>query len=175
MRKLITSILVAMFSVVAVQTAQAQFTKVGVGLMYGTEIEQPGLRVDGVYQINEEFRAVADLGFYLPDKSDFGGGNTVTVTWWELNLNGNYIFHTDAESGLNAYALAGLNFLNFKVESEGQFGSGSSSDSEVGLNIGAGAEYALDFGDLFGELKYVIGDADQLNIGVGVRFGIGGN
>lgn len=41
MRKLITSILVALFSVVAVQTAQAQFTSVGVGLMYGTEIEQP--------------------------------------------------------------------------------------------------------------------------------------
>ncbi|MEX0724466.1 MAG: outer membrane beta-barrel protein [Gracilimonas sp.] len=174
MRKLITSILVAIFSVIAVQTAQAQFTNIGVGLMYGTEIEQPGLRVDGVYQINEEFRAVADLGIFLPDKYDTGGGNTTTASWWELNFNGNYLFHNDAETGVKAYALAGLNYLNYKVESEGQFG-GEFSDSEVGLNIGAGAEYAMDFGDLFGELKYVLGDFDQLNIGVGVRFGIGGN
>lgn len=175
MKKIITSLFIVLGTFCIVQTANAQFTDIGVGLMYGSEIEQPGLRVDGVYQINEEFRAVADFGFYLPDETDLGGGNTLTVTWWELNLNGNYIFHNDEESGLQAYALAGLNYLNFKVEQEGQFGSGSSSDNEVGLNIGAGGEYAMGFGNLFAELKFVLGDADQLNIGAGVRFPIGGN
>lgn len=175
MKKTTTLLFAALFAIVGYNTANAQFTDIGVGLMYGTEIEQPGLRVDGVYQINEEFRAVADLGFFLPDETDFGGGNTITVSWWELNLNGNYIFHTDEESGIEAYALGGLNFLNVKVESDGQFGSGSNSDSEVGLNIGAGGEYAMGFGKLFAELKYVLGDADQLNIGAGVRFSLGGN
>lgn len=173
MKKLTISLFIVLCTVLMAETANAQFTNVGVGLMYGSEIEQLGLRVDGVYQINEEFRAVADFGFYLPDETDFGGGNTTTVTWWELNLNGNYIFHSDVESGLKAYALAGLNYLNFKVESEGQFGSSSASDNEVGLNVGAGGEYAVGFGNLFAELKYVIGDADQLNIGAGVRFPLG--
>ncbi|MDR9418458.1 outer membrane protein [Gracilimonas sp.] len=166
-----------MFSVLAFQNSQAQFVKAGVGLMYGTEIEQPGIRVDGVYQINEEIRAVADFGFYLPDETESSGGgvtSTTTSTYWELNLNGNYIFSSDTESGMTAYALAGLNYLNFNVDSEasggGFTGSTSFSDSEVGLNVGAGIEYALDFGDLFGEAKYVIGDFDQLNIGAGLRF-----
>lgn len=168
MKKITTLLFTALFAFLAYSTAEAQFTDVGVGLMYGTEIEQPGLRVDGVYQINEDFRAVADLGFYLPDETEFFGGS-VTTTWWELNLNGNYVFHTDAESGLKAYALAGLNYLNFKVESGGQ----SESDNEVGLNIGAGGEYTMGFGNLFAELKFVLGDADQLNIGAGVRFPLG--
>lgn len=137
--------------------------------MYGTEIEQPGIRVDGVYQINEEFRAVADLGFFFPNENEFGNGNSTTVTWWELNINGNYIFYTNEENNLMAYGIGGLNYLNVNVESDGQFAS-SYSDSEIGLNVGVGAEYPLDFADLFGELKYVLGDADQLNIGAGLRF-----
>ncbi|MFD2532101.1 outer membrane protein [Gracilimonas halophila] len=142
--------------------------------MYGSEIEQPGLRVDGVYQINEEFRAVADFGFYLPDETDLGGGNTLTITWWELNFNGNYIFHNDEESGLQAYALAGLNITGISSEFDG---GGDSSDSETGLNLGAGIEYGMSFGNLFGEAKManVGGDADQFVVGVGVRFPVGGN
>lgn len=156
MKKLITSIFLVLCSILAVQSAQAQF-KAGVGLMYGSEVEQLGIRVDGVYTINEQFRGVADFGYYFPD--DVGG---VDYDWWELNLNGNYIFHSDAEKGLIGYALAGLNFFNF---SQGDF-----SGDEIGLNIGAGLEYNLDFAELFAEAKFVLGDADQLNIGAGLRF-----
>ena len=171
MKKLITTSFLIVFSVLAFQNSQAQFVKAGVGLMFGTEIEQPGLRVDGVYQINDEIRAVADFGFYLQDETEFGQGNTTTVTWWELNLNGNYMLTSNEETGFQAYGLAGLNYLNVNVETDSQFGNVSASDSEVGLNVGAGLEYAIGFGDLFAEAKYVLGSADQLNIGGGVRFG----
>lgn len=173
MKKLIKSSLILAISIFAFNAAHAQSENeisVGVGLMYGSEIEKLGIRVDGVYPINEQFRAVADLGFFFPDKTDFGGGSSITVTWWELNANGNYLFYTDEESGLMAYGLAGLNFTTLKVKSEGPFGAGSNSNTELGLNIGAGGEYALDFANLFAELKFVIGDADQVNIGVGLRF-----
>lgn len=177
MKKLSISILAVFISVISFNTSQAQFVKAGVGLMYGSEIEKIGLRVDGVYQINDEFRAVADLGIFMPDKTDLGGGDEVTITWWEFNANANYIFLSDEESGLTAYALGGLNFTtlrwSYSGDNSGMFND--NSETEFGLNIGAGAEYNLDFADLFGELKFVIGDADQLNIGIGLRFPLGNN
>ncbi len=81
-------------------------------------------------------------------------------------------FYTDEEENLTAYGLGGLNFLNVSAKFESGGSSDTSSDSEVGLNLGAGLEYGLDFADLFGELKFVFGDADQLNLGVGLRFPI---
>ncbi|MGN8224334.1 outer membrane beta-barrel protein [Gracilimonas sp. BCB1] len=171
MRKLSFLILALAFSLSLNTNASAQEAEnaygdiqIGAGLMYGSEIEQPGLRLDGTYRINEDFRAVAELGFYLPD--DAGNAD---VNWFEFNINGNYIFVNDPEQGLIAYALAGLNYTRVKVSS----GNFSSDNGEVGLNVGAGAEYGLDFANLFGEFKYVLGDYDQLNIGVGLRFAIG--
>src|SRR5690554_5654464 len=174
MKKITTILFVTLLSTMAYNSAEAQFRTVGVGLMYGTEIEKIGLRVDGVYQINEEFRATADLGLFLPEKESFGNAE-VKSSMWELNANGNYIFFADADQGMLAYALAGLNFTTLKTSVDG-FGpqiDGSDSNTEVGLNIGAGMEYNLDFANLFGEIKYVLGDYDQLNIGVGLRFAIG--
>ncbi len=138
--------------------------QVGGGLMYGSEIDQLGFRVDGNYVINADFRVEADLGFYLPESS----GN-VDVNWFEFNVNGNYIYVNEPDKGLIVYALAGLNYTRAKV-SAGNF---SSTNGEVGLNIGTGLEYGLDFANLFAELKYVLGDYDQLNIGAGLRFPIG--
>ncbi|MEX0647782.1 MAG: hypothetical protein WEA56_06750 [Balneolaceae bacterium] len=170
MKKLITFLFTALLTVVIYSDSNAQFAKAGVGLMYGSEIEQIGIRADGVYLINEDIRIVGDLGFFFPDKTEFGGGSSFTVTWWELNANGNYIFHADEEQGLTAYGLAGLNFTTVSVKSDDGTNTATNSDTEVGLNLGAGLEYGLDFADLFGELKFVLSDADQLNIGVGLRF-----
>lgn len=170
MKKSTLLLLAALFTVPLCTDANAQFVKAGAGLMYGSEIEQVGLRGDAVYQINDEFRIVGDLGFYFPDKTDFGGGDEMTVRWWELNGNVNYIFYSDEEQNLMAYGLGGLNFLNISVKSDIGGSTSTNSDSEVGLNLGAGIEYGLDFADLFGELKFVVGDADQLNLGAGLRF-----
>lgn len=152
--------------------------KIGAGLAFGSGVgfasldNDLGIRVDGYYAITPEIRAGGDFTFYFP-KSE----GEVDVTVWELNFNGNYIFMD--EDGLILYGLGGINITGISVDSPsttigGQTFGGSSSDSEFGLNLGGGAEYALDFADLFGELKFggLGGDADQFVLGVGLRFPI---
>lgn len=137
---------------------------VGPGLAYGSEVENLGIKVDGYYTINEQFRAGLDLVFYLPE--DLGNG--VDANYFGFNINGNYIFYSGDD--LMAYGLAGINILRVKVKGNG----GSATNSETGLNLGAGIEFAQDFGSIFGELKLagLGGDADQFVIGAGVRFPI---
>lgn len=141
--------------------AQDGRIQIGPGLAYGSEVETLGISVDGYYTINEQFRAGAKLTYFFP-KND--------VNFFGVDLNGNYIFHN--EDQLMAYGLAGINILNasWDIDIEGV----DDSNSEVGLNLGAGVEYALDFGNLFGELKYagIGGDYDQLVLGAGLRFDI---
>lgn len=143
--------------------AQEGTITVGPGLAYGSEVENLGIKVDGYYTINEEFRAGLDLLYYFPDSE---GG--VDVNYFGFNINGHYVFYNEEE--ITAYGLAGINVLRVKAE----FNGNSNTDSEAGLNLGAGIEYAQDFGDLFGELKLagLGGDLDQFVIGAGVRFAI---
>lgn len=134
--------------------AQSDF-KAGGGLAFGSEAEAIGIQVGGVYNINEQFNAAADFIIFFPDNID----------WWELNVNGHYSFV--AEDGMNVYGLAGLNYSTVSFNF-GQFGS--ASNSEIGLNIGGGAEFDVDFANLYTELKYVLGNNDQLAISAGLRF-----
>ena len=176
MKKITTLLFTALFAFVAYSTAEAQF-KLGAGLTYGSGVLEGsgsddwqndlGLTVDGYYSISREITAVAGFTYSLPKDE---GGRTITV--WELNFNGNYAFINDEE--MMVYALAGLNITGISSEFDG---GGDSSDSETGLNLGAGIEYVMSFGDLFGEAKManVGGDADQFVVGVGVRFPLGGN
>lgn len=152
---------------VADAQSQEGDVKLGVGLAYGSGVgfgsldNDLGIRVDGYYGLTNDIRLGADFTFYLP-KSESG----VDLTVWELGLNGNYLFVN--ESDLIVYALAGINITGVSMD----FGNGSSSSSEMGLNLGGGVEYDLDFADLFGELKLagLGGDADQFTIGAGLRF-----
>lgn len=136
--------------------AQNDFS-VGGGLAYGSEVEAIGIQAGATYAITEEISAAADFIIFFPDNYD----------WWELNVNGHYNFFS--EDNVSVYGLAGLNYATLSVDL-GQFGD--ASDSELGLNLGGGAEFGLDFAKLYTELKYVIGNADQLGISAGLRFDI---
>lgn len=135
-------------------STQAQDIKAGGGLAYGSEVEAIGIQVGGVYNITEEVSGAADLIIFFPDNYD----------WWTLNINGHYEFHD--ENNMRVYGLAGLNYATWEFDS----GQGSFSNSELGLNLGGGAEMGLDFANIYGELKYILGDADQLVISAGLRF-----
>lgn len=149
--------------------AQAGNIKIGPGLILGSGVgagdldNTLGLKVDGYYSINEQWRAGADLGFFFPQKE-----SGVTFNVWEINFNANYIFYN--EKGTRAYGIGGLNILAAKVKTD----SYSDSNSELGLNLGVGGEYDINAGSLFGEIKYagIGGDADELVIGAGLRFNI---
>ncbi|MFN1833777.1 outer membrane beta-barrel protein [Balneola sp. MJW-20] len=178
MKKITTILFAGLLSIVMVNTADAQI-EVGAGLVLGTGAydgagdvnNDIGLKVDGRYDINEQIAVGADFTFFFP-KDESG----VKFKLSALNLNGFYDFLNEEE--FNLYGLAGLNIAFWEIEFPdvgGFFGGGSISDTEIGLNIGAGAEYVMNFGNLFGEVKYVISDLDQLVIAAGVRIPVGGN
>ena len=137
------------------------------GLAYGGQVEKLGIRIDGYYTINENIRAGAELTYYFPEKSSLMG-TELKANFFAIDFNGNYFFYSKDQ--FSAYGLAGLEFGIMSVK----VGGNSDSDTELGLNLGAGAEYAMDFGNLFGELKLtgLAGNYDQLVIGAGVRFKI---
>jgi outer membrane immunogenic protein len=158
---------VAAFVLISVQNSQAQIG-LGAGLAYGTEIENIGIQLGGTYVINEDFRAAVDIIYYFPKEEE---GGFVETKWFEFNANAHYIFFQD--DSMNAYAIGGLNYTSLTVDVEiPGFGSASASDGEVGLNLGIGAMIDVGFSNLYGEAKYVLGNADQLSIAVGLRFAL---
>ena len=169
MKKLIGITLGLLLAVGISTTASAQI-QVGGGIGFATEIENLGFQAGGTYVINEDIRVAADIIYYLP--GDQGQG-VVDVNWFEFNANGHYLFQD--EDDLKFYGLGGINFTRVSIDfPENQFfGGGSVSDTEVGLNVGAGLEYGLGFGNLYAEAKYVLSSADHLTVTGGLRFPIG--
>lgn len=184
MKKLLTILFVTVFimgthsfsQTATAQTQEGDF-KIGAGLAFGSGVgfgsldNDLGIRVDGYYAFTEQIRGGGDFTFYFP-KSE--GETDATV--WELNFNANYIFLD--EDGLLVYGLGGLNItgLNLETSITNEFGSfgGETSETEIGLNLGGGLEYALDFADFFAEAKLgnLGGNADQFVLGAGLRFPI---
>jgi len=174
MKKLLTTLFIVTFalglhSTVLGQVQEGDF-KIGAGLSFGSGVgfggldNDLGIRVDAYHAFTDEIRGGGDFTFYLP-KSEGG----VDITVWELNLNGNYVFYNEAE--LIGYALAGINITGLNLSGDNGF---DSSDTEIGLNLGAGLEYGLDFADLFAEAKLgnLGGNADQFVLSAGLRFPI---
>ena len=154
MKKLLSLSIILLISLGISATASAQWSGGG-GLAYGTEVSELGLQLNGVYDIDEEWRGSADFIYYF-----VSGEMSIS----ELNFNAHYIFHEEDE--LTAYAIGGLNYLRVSAS----YGGFSASSSEIGLNLGAGLEYELDFANLFAEAKFTISSFDQLVIASGLRF-----
>lgn len=149
-------------SVAGISKLNAQF-RVGGGLVYGTEIENIGINANGEYKFNDQWAVAPGLTYFLP--KDIGG---LDYTWFEFNANARYYF--DATS-VEPYVLGGLNFASLSIDYPDFYGYGNTSGTEVGLNLGGGVNFDIGSNvSPYGELRYVIGEADQLVIGGGVRF-----
>lgn len=138
--------------------------RLGAGLVYGTEIEAVGLQLNGYYGLPDALpglRVGAELSYFFADDP---------VTFWTIDLNGQYRFIEPGPFG--AYAIAGLDIARVSVDLDlGPLGDASTSSTEVGLNLGVGAEYAVTPNvELFGEVKYVISDYDQAVLALGARY-----
>lgn len=146
--------------------AKAQ-TRVGGHLAYGTEIESLGIGALGEFFLNEKMAISPGLIFFFP-KSE----GPLKLTWWELNANFNYYFIPDGS--VNLYGIAGLNFASLNVKYDGPGNDFSDSDSEIGLNLGIGTNFILQNDKVvpFGELKFVVGDADQVVLSFGAKFNL---
>ena len=150
--KKIVVLLMTLFTVVVCASAQKGEMGVGGQLLYGDDSDI-GIGARFQYNILDQLRFAPSMNLFFPDNSD--------VTWFELNADIHYLF--PVVDKLKLYPLGGLNLTRVSYK--------DNSDTELGLNIGGGAQYGVFSNlDLIGELKYVTGDADQLVISAGVVF-----
>ncbi len=130
--------------------------KIGVFLGYGTEVEELGIGINGEFNINSKVSIAPSFIYWFPEDP---------ISWWEFNANAHYYF-TKAGSA-DFYGLAGINLFGYNVD-------GADGESEVGFNLGAGANFNIGKNwEPFTELKFVLGDADQLGLFFGAKFKLG--
>lgn len=156
-----------LLAAISLLISTGSFAQIRLGglLGYGSEVEQWGLGVNAEFFINEKMAISPNLLFYFPEKR---GG--FKYSFWELN--GNFHYYFLSEEPVSLYGLAGLNLLNahVKVDNNSFVGSYENSDSELGLNLGIGANFHVGGVLPYVELKYVAGDADQAVVMLGVKF-----
>jgi outer membrane protein X len=168
----VAALLIAGLSFVSSTNLNAQASegamRVGGQLGYGTEIESLGIGARFDYAITEQILLAPDLMYFF-GKSE----GSLDYNWFDINLNGNYLFDIGSPD-IVPYALAGLNFAIVSVDYDtgGSPIDGDSSSTEVGFNLGGGADFLVGALTVFGELRFVLGDADQLVIAGGVKFPI---
>ncbi len=170
LKKSLSLCIIALAMMIASTTVSAQGFRVGGGIVIGTEFDGVfGIQASGVYPLLEEqgIDLAADISIYFPDSPP-----GVDFSLFAINANGHYNF-TESET-LMAYAIAGLNFAFGEIGLDlGEFGSTSGDFSDVGLNLGAGVEFAMPFGYIYAQGKVVAGGIGQFVASGGVRFPIG--
>ncbi|GAA5523272.1 hypothetical protein LQ318_15465 [Aliifodinibius salicampi] len=150
-------------------TVEAQEIRAGGGVGYGSKSENVNFNVSLYYSLPDlPIRVGADVGYSVPEKNAQSRFDQI-----EGNING-HLMAVDEEI-FSLYGLTGLNIMHhrFKYDPDGA-ASFTESDTNLGINAGAGAELDMGFGRTYGEAKYIIGrdDVSQLILGLGVRVSI---
>lgn len=124
---------------------QSKF-RVGAGLVFGTkagiaddgsESGGMGINVGGEYFFTERIAAAPSFTYFLKSSNE-----NMSVRVSSLNLDGRYYFGN--EGNISFYGLAGVSVAFAKVSYDyGDYGKGSVSDNETGLNVGGGLVYPL--------------------------------
>lgn len=157
-------------------SAHAQKGKqaIGFGLSYGTEIESIGLGIKYQYNITNPIRIEPSFNYF------FENGN---VSMLDLNVNFHYLF--PVAKSVKLYPLFGLTLSNWMFDmhdfdidmDEGHVhidDNGNHNECRFGVNLGAGAEFALPRNWAMNfEFRYqLVSDFDQgvINIGAAYRF-----
>lgn len=157
-------LLIALFTLTTV-VSKAQL-KVGAGLHYATDIDNLGISLNGQYLINDDWTAAAGFTYFL---------ETEYIKWSALDFNAHYSIKTIENVGA-LYGIGGLNITMIKIDIPGfsdWIGESSTSDSNVGLNIGAGL--SIDISEklvLAPEAVYTISSGGYLRIGAKLLFAL---
>lgn len=156
----ITALFICMGSLLV----QAQQNNVGVALAYGSEIENLGLGVNAEFVIMDNLTIAPSFIYFFPEKNSY-----VTIDLWELNGNAHYYFLNNEKIGV--YGLGGINYTHASAKTDFLGYSTKAKSGEVGLNLGGGFKYHLnEQWSPAAELKYVIGDYDQLVVMMGMKY-----
>ena len=161
MKKLFIAI-IAILLVGTFQESKAQFS-VGAGLGYATDISSLGISANVGYEINDEWAASGSYTHFL--EKDY-------VKWSAIDFNANYSL-TEIENVGSLYGIGGINITMIKWDVPGlnEFLGSSASDSNVGLNIGAGLNVGLSEKMVLApEMTYTISSGGYLKAGVKLMF-----
>lgn len=140
----------------------------GAGVVIGSEIERPGVQAHGLMDFSDvvpRLRATVDVDVFWPREA-----RNQSLFMMDGNLNAQYAFFERAP--WEAYGLAGLNLAYLRADIDNGFSKWT--DWELGVNLGAGGTYDLNFAKAYVEAKYVVSDIDQLVLTSGLRFSIVG-
>ena len=159
--------LVAMVATIAT-ASNAQEWKFGGGLTLGTEmgIDDDGsrkmgfglnLRADCAF--NEKFSVAPGFTYFFPSTPE-----GFDLSAWQICADAHYIFL--GEENFSLYGIGGLNYSYAKTEFDFLGVPVEDDNSEIGIDLGAGANFGSMF---FGELKYDTA-FEQVAITVGVLF-----
>ena len=143
----------------SVSFAQQGKSEAGVYLNYGTEMNI-GLGVKYRYSFTDNWRIEPAFNYFF--KHDH-------LSMWDLGANVHYLF--PVAEAINIYPLVGLHYANATAHMK-DLGFDNESDSKVGVNVGAGADFKITPVLAVGvEAKYqIISDIDQFVISAGITY-----
>lgn len=152
--------------------------KIGGKLAYGSEIKSLGIGAKGIFPLSDMLSISGELIYFFGDsnKTSLGVISTATRTS-NISLNGDLHYNFDANLPFNSYALGGLNasIYSNKTAISGieTLSNTNISETIIGLNLGVGGSYPMsDNLEIVSELKYVLGDLDQVVFSAGVLFNL---
>ena len=132
--------------------AQKDTKELGVGFVYGTQVESLGLNVRGQYFVTDNVRLEGSVNYFFKHND---------VSMWDLSANGAYVFLINDK--FRVYPMLGFTFTSWSVEYRTAKVNPDNtttiyvkSDNTVrfGANYGGGVEYALSKNiSAFGEIR----------------------
>lgn len=136
--------------------------RAGAGLVYATDINSLGLAFNGVYSFTPQWEGA--VGFTHIFEKDY-------VSYNVLDFDAHYVFYENG-AGMNVYGLGGLSFNFWKITWPDDYGfGGSTSGSDVGLNLGVGMNYALsDVLNLAPEFRVTMADGSYVRLGATLQY-----
>ena len=159
----------------------AQFTKIGGGMAYGTGYWFQKTKVaeyrsghfagflEGVYEITKPIQVAASFSYFYPHTEEYTFSKT-SVSSMMFDINGHYVFNSLAK--FEFYGLIGMDFL-LTWKKDRMIGTANEvftqNDNAFGLNLGAGTYFNLSKKiSLFAEAKYVVSKYSQFMANAGV-------
>nr|WP_321451248.1 outer membrane beta-barrel protein [uncultured Carboxylicivirga sp.] len=164
MRKIFILILVITLSIkLFAQSSNDSKFRLGLGIIYASEVESTGLTINGIYNISERWETAIAYSHIFEN---------LNLSWDVLDVDGHYIFY-DNDKKLNVYALTGLAFTYWKRETIGTilFPGQTRTGTYIGLNIGVGTNIELsEKFNLVPEIRGTLFDLSYTRIGVTAQF-----
>lgn len=160
-------------------SVNAQFTKVGGGLAYGSGFyfnNEPysdyrsghfAVSFKGIYEITLPIHISPSFTVFYPNITKTENFRS-SIFSMMFDINGHYVFNS--LDRFEFYGLAGLNILlAWEKSTSPGFDTFKQNDNALGLNLGAGTYIKItDQFDAYVEAKYIISRYDQFVLNAGV-------